>query len=50
MVIVVKNSDRTTLVQHFTMEETAIMLDPDVQRFFPDAEAVNHALRTLIDL
>ncbi len=43
-------ADGTTEVQHLTMEEGAIMLDPDVRRFFPDAEAVNHALRTLIHL
>ena len=32
------------------MPEGAIMLDPDVREFFSDAEAVNHALRTLIHL
>jgi hypothetical protein len=27
-----------------------VSLEPDVQAFFPDSEAVNHALRTLIEL
>ena len=27
-----------------------VSLEPDVQAFFPDSEAVNHALRTLIAL
>ncbi len=48
--VTIHHADGTTVVQHFTMEEGAIMLDPDVRRFFPDAEAVNHALRTLIHL
>jgi len=26
------------------------MLEPDVQRYFPDSESVNKALRTLITL
>lgn len=26
------------------------MLDPDVQKYFPNGEAVNQALRTLISL
>ena len=30
--------------------EAAIDLDPDVRRYFPDSEAVNRALRGLIEL
>ena len=26
------------------------MLEPDVKKYFPDSESVNHALRTLIEL
>ncbi len=48
--VTIHQADGTTVVHHFTMEEGAIMLDPDVRQFFPDAEAVNHALRTLIHL
>ncbi|MDJ0649978.1 MAG: hypothetical protein QNJ60_14890 [Xenococcaceae cyanobacterium MO_188.B19] len=48
--VTIHQADGTTVVQHFTMAEGAIMLDPDVREFFPNAEAVNHALRTLIHL
>ena len=48
--VTINQADGTTVVQQFTMAEGAIMLDPDVREFFPDAEAVNHALRTLIHL
>ncbi|NET55520.1 MAG: hypothetical protein F6K47_04805 [Symploca sp. SIO2E6] len=48
--VTIHQADGTKVVQHFTMAEGTIMLDPDVRRFFPDAEAVNHALRTLIHL
>ena len=42
--------DGTTTVQHFTLKEGAVMLEPDVQRYFPDSESVNQALRGLIEL
>lgn len=45
-----QQEDGTTLVQHITRPEGAVMLDPDVQEYFPDAEAVNAALRGLIQL
>ncbi len=48
--VTIHQADGTTVVQHLTMPEGAIMLDPDVREFFPNAEAVNHALRTLIHL
>ena len=44
------NTDGTTTVQYFTLEEGAVMLEPDVQAYFPDSESVNHALRCLIPL
>ncbi len=31
-------------------EDGAVLLDPDVRKFFPDSEAVNAALRDLIPL
>jgi len=37
-------------VSHFGLEDGAVLLDPDVRAFFPDSDAVNHALRTLIGL
>ncbi|MDP5339431.1 MAG: hypothetical protein NWQ28_12750 [Nodularia sp. (in: cyanobacteria)] len=48
--VTVHQDDGTEIVQHFTLEDGAIMLDPDVREYFPDAETVNQALRTLISL
>lgn len=42
--------DGTTTVQHSNLPEGAVMLEPDVQEYFPDSETVNHALRALIAL
>jgi hypothetical protein len=46
----IHKADGTTLVQSFTLEDGAVMLDPDVRPYFPDSDAVNRALRSLIAL
>jgi hypothetical protein len=46
----IHKADGTTTVQYFTLEEGAVMLEPDVRKYFPDSEAVNKALRSLIML
>ncbi|MEH2292408.1 hypothetical protein [Nostoc sp.] len=46
----IHQADDTTVIQHFTLEDGAVMLDPDVCEYFPNAEAVNQALRRLISL
>jgi hypothetical protein len=46
----VHHRDGTTTIQHFTLQDGAVMLEPDVKEYFPDSESVNHALRTLIEL
>src|SRR5947207_7705016 len=46
----VHHPDGTTTVQYFTPAEGTILLEPDVQEYFPDSHAVNRALRTLIEL
>jgi hypothetical protein len=46
----IRKTDGTTLVQHFKLEEGAVVLAPDVREYFPDSDAVNQALRTLIGL
>ncbi len=46
----VHRADGTKSVQHFKLEEGAVMLDPEVRQYFPDSETVNHALRMLISL
>jgi hypothetical protein len=48
--VTIYQADGTDIVQHFTLEDGAIMLDPDVREYFPDGESVNQALRTLISL
>lgn len=42
--------DGTETVQYFTLEEGAVMLEPDVKQYFPTSESVNAALRALIAL
>ena len=48
--VIIHQSDGTTQVQEFSLPEGAILLDPDVRVYFPDAESVNRALRGLIHL
>lgn len=46
----IHKADGTTILQYFTLEDGAVMLEPDVREYFPDSEAVNKALRSLISL
>ena len=46
----IHKTDGTIETHHFTLENGAVMLEPDVQKYFPDSETVNKALRGLIDL
>ncbi len=46
----IKKTNGTIIEQHFTLKDGAVMLEPGVQRYFPDSESVNEALRTLIKL
>lgn len=46
----VHHPDGAMTTQYFTLQEGAVMLEPDVKEYFPDSESVNHALRTLIEL
>ena len=46
----IHQADGTTVVHYFTLEDGAVMLEPDVREYFPDSEAVNQALRSLIRL
>jgi hypothetical protein len=48
--VVIHKRDGSTEVQEFVLPEGAIILDPDVRLYFPDAESVNRALRGLIRL
>ena len=46
----IHKSDGTITEQHFTLEDGAVMLEPDIREYFPDSETVNKALRCLIPL
>ncbi len=46
--VTIHKSDGTTDVQHFKLEDGAVMLEPDVREYFPDSELVNEALRMLM--
>ena len=46
----IHKADGTTETQRFDVQEGAVVLDPEVRKYFPDSEAVNNALRKLIEL
>jgi hypothetical protein len=46
----IHKADGTTVIQHFKLEEGAVVLAPDVREYFADSDSVNQALRTLIGL
>ena len=48
--VVIHKADGTTEERDFAWPEGAVVLDPDVRAYFPDSEAVNRALRGLIEL
>jgi len=48
--VTIHKENGTTLVQNFTLQENAVVLDSDVRAYFPDSESVNEALRSLIAL
>jgi hypothetical protein len=43
----VTKPDGSVIEHHFTLEDGAVMLDPDLKRHYPDSESVNRALRSL---
>ncbi|MEX0586948.1 MAG: hypothetical protein WD176_09900 [Pirellulales bacterium] len=46
----IHKTEGTTLIQHFKLEEGAVVLAPDVREYFSDSDSVNQALRALIGL
>lgn len=48
--VVIHKADGDVETHYFTLEEGAVMLEPDVRGYFPDSESVNRALRGLIAL
>ena len=45
----VHKRDGSVEERYFTLQEGAVMLDPDLKARFPDSDAVNKALRSLVD-
>ncbi len=48
--VTVHKENGTVQVQHFTLEDGAVLLESDVRKYFPDSDTVNRALRGLITL
>jgi len=46
--VMIHKEDGTTAVQYFKLEDGAVMLEPDVRKYFSNSESVNKALRSLI--
>lgn len=44
----IKKADGAISVQYFTLQDGAVMLEPDVKRHFPNSASVNKALRSLM--
>ena len=48
--ITIHKADGTTIVKDVIPKEGAVVLEPDIQAYFPDSESVNRTLRCLIPL
>jgi len=48
--VIIHKKDSTDLVQYFKLEDGAVMLEPDVKKFFPTSQAVNKVLRALVEI
>ncbi len=46
----VYQEDGSVAMQYFTLEDGAVMIEPEIRKYFPDTESVNKALRSLIEL
>ena len=42
----VHKSDGTVSVTYFTLEDGAVIIEPELRSLFPTSESVNHALRS----
>jgi hypothetical protein len=48
--ITIHKADGTTMVKDVMPKEGAVVLEPEVQAYFPDSDSVNRTLRCLIPL
>jgi len=44
----VTRDDGTIEERHFSLADGAVMIDPDLKKHFPDSDAVNKALRSIV--
>ena len=47
-VVRVQKRDGSIEEHYFTLQDGAVMLDPDLKARFPDSDSVNRALRSLV--
>ncbi len=48
--ITIHKADGTTIVKDVIPKECAVVLEPDIQAYFPGSDSVNRTLRCLIPL
>ncbi len=48
--VVIHKEDGIDSVQYFKLEDGAVMLEPEVRKYFPNSAAVNKALSSLIEI
>lgn len=48
--VAIRRADDTVEVSYYQLEDGAVMLEPDVKKYFPSSESVNSTLRGLITL
>jgi len=48
--VVIRKEDGSVEERDFSLPQGTVVLDPDVRAYFPDSEAVNRALRGLLEL
>ena len=48
--VIIHKENGTESVRYFKLEDGAIMLEPDVRKYFPTSQAVNKVLRALIEI
>ncbi|MDD5772906.1 MAG: hypothetical protein PHX78_05500 [bacterium] len=48
--VIIHQTDGSVSVKYFKLEDGAVMIEPDVKKYFPNSESVNKALRSLIDI
>ena len=49
-IVTIHKADGATIVKDVMPKKGAVVLEPDIQAYFPDSESVNRTLRCLIPL